>query len=211
MQTDKWTDPAHAHQYLDRADTIPHRKEGEAVLVEHLPENVGRILDLGTGNGRLAAIVLAARPGCSALVVDFSPAMLEAARARFAEVDEVEVGDHDLSESLPRDWGRFDAVVSSFAIHHVSHDRKASLCTEIFEALEPGGVFLNLEHVTSPTAELHRQFMEAMGSPKEDATNVLTSVEENLSWLSDAGFTDVDCGWKWRELALLVARKPSDV
>ncbi|MFN8105821.1 MAG: methyltransferase domain-containing protein [Acidimicrobiia bacterium] len=208
MHTNEWTDPDHAHRYLDRADTIPHRKEGEAVLVEHLPATVRRILDLGTGNGRLMAIVSSARPGCTGLAVDFSPTMLAAATERFAEDDGVEVERHDFGASLPDAWGRFDAVVSSFAIHHVPHARKATLYAEILDVLERDGVFLNLEHVTSPTPELHRQFMEAMGSPAEDPSNVLASVEENLSWLRAAGFVDVDCGWKWRELALLVARRP---
>lgn len=209
MNENRWVAADHVHSYLERADSIPHRREGEAVFVEHLPARVERILDLGTGNGRLAAIVIDARPGCTGLAVDFSPTMLDEARARFAGSDLVEVVHHDLADTLPREWGTFDAVVSSFAIHHLPDTRKASICAEAFALLRPGGVFLNLEHVSSPTPELHRQFMEAMGSQSEDPSNVLASVEDSLAWLRDAGFTDVDCAWKWRELALLVARVPS--
>ena len=52
-----WSDELHAVQYLDRADTIPHRSEGEAALLEWLPRPLECVLDLGTGDGRLLSIV----------------------------------------------------------------------------------------------------------------------------------------------------------
>ena len=114
------------------------------------------------------------------------------------------VVEHDLDMPLP-DWGPFDAVVSGFAIHHVSDERKRALYREVFGILGPGGVFLNLEHVASPTPELHDGFLYAIGSSPEgdDPSNKLAPVADQLAWLRDAGFGQVDCHWKWRELALL--------
>lgn len=89
--------------------------------------------------------------------LDFSELMLEAARERFADVERIELVQHDLADPLPA-LGRFDAVVSSFAIHHLEHRRKRSLYGEVFDLLEPGGVFANFEHVASPTHRLHLAF-----------------------------------------------------
>jgi ubiquinone/menaquinone biosynthesis C-methylase UbiE len=208
MNVNLWTSPDHVLDYLGRADSIPHRVEGEATLLECIPATAQRILDLGTGDGRLLALVKRDHPDATAVAIDFSPAMLEAAQKRFRGDSSVEVIPHNLETPLP-ELGKFDAVVSSFAIHHLVHERKRSLYAEVFQVLGPGGVFCNLEHVASPTLELHEEFLRRIGySPEtEDPSNKLLEMEIQLGWLREIGFVEVDCHWKWRELALLTGRR----
>jgi tRNA (cmo5U34)-methyltransferase len=204
----EWTSPECVARYLDRADEFPRRAEGESVMFEQIPKDARRVLDLGTGDGRLLALLARDRRELVGVGVDFSGVMLDAARERFAGDERVELVRHDLSEPLPA-LGRFDAVVSSFAIHHLEHERKRTLYREVFDLLEPGGVFANFEHVASATARLHLAFFEAIGEPieNEDPSDRLLDVETQLVWLRAIGFDDVDCYWKWMEMALLVGVK----
>ncbi len=203
----EWRTDAHASAYLARADQY-RRDEGEATLWELVPATATRVLDLGTGDGRLLARLRAHCAFAEAVAVDFSPTMLAAARERFAGDRSVTVVEHDLDRSLPDTLGSFDVVVSSFAIHHVEDARKRALYAEVFDRLEPGGLFANLEHVSSPTPRLHERFYSFIDAG-EDPSNKLVPVDVQLAWLRDIGFDDVDCYWKWRELALLAGVKPS--
>lgn len=209
-----WTSADHAESYLASSDTIPHRTEGEAVLLELVPKDARCILDLGTGDGRLLSLLKIDRPLLVSIGVDFSETMLSSAKKRFANDAKTQIIAHNLNEQLPVtliEDGRFDAVVSSFAIHHLTHPRKRSLDSEIFDLLEPDGIFCNLEHVSSPTPAIHAHFLNAIGmtDTPEDPSNKLLDVETQLAWLREIGFADVDCYWKWLELALLVGRKPN--
>jgi tRNA (cmo5U34)-methyltransferase len=203
-----WRSPTHALDYLARADAVPHRTEGEGVLLECLPRPLMRVLDLGSGDGRLLALVKRAHPEAQAVAIDFSVTMIDRLRARFAADPSVSVIVHDMDNPLPASLGAFDAIVSSFAIHHLPHERKRAIYAEVYHLLAPRGVFCNLEHVASPTTALHEQFVAlAVGPGKEDPSNKLLDVETQLAWLRAIGFVDVDCHWKWRELALLAGTR----
>jgi tRNA (cmo5U34)-methyltransferase len=211
MPAEEWTTAEHVDRYLARADEFPRRAEGESVLLEQVPQDAGRILDLGTGDGRLLTLLQVDRPTMSGVGLDFSEVMLTAARERFAGDERIELVEHDLSEPLP-ELGGFDAIVSSFAIHHLEHERKHSLYGEAFDLLEPGGIFANFEHVASPTHRLHLAFFAAIEEPieNEDPSDRLLDVETQLGWLRKCGFDEVDCYWKWLEMALLIGVKPKE-
>lgn len=207
----EWQTVDHALRYLARADKLPHRTEGEKALLDQIPPNAKRVLDLGTGDGRLLALVKIQNIGVEGVALDFSEPMLKGAKKRFENDRQVSLVKHDFSLPLPaKDLGCFDAVVSSLAIHHLVDERKKQLYTEIFNLLNPKGVFCNLEHVSSPTENIHLQFLSAIGwTPEtEDPSNKLLDVETQLQWLRQIGYVDVDCYWKWREIAVLAGYKP---
>jgi SAM-dependent methyltransferase len=211
MSVNLWVDAEHALVYLRTRDTIPHRVDALEVLCELLPAEVDRVLDLGTGDGSTLALVLAARPGATGVGLDFGEEMLQRARERFAGDARVAIEHHDLEDRLQERLGTFDVVVSSFAIHHVDPARQRALYGEVLEVLDPGGVFVNAEHVASPTEALHKQFLRALHGRDDvdDPSNRLVAVEQHVEWLRDLGFVDADCFWKWRELAVLAGTRPA--
>jgi tRNA (cmo5U34)-methyltransferase len=195
------------------------------------------VLDLGCGNGILGRFLLTRFPSARGLFLDFSDPMLDAARGSTESIPQATVEKADFGcpdwTKIAKCHGPFDIVVSGFAIHHQSDDRKKGLYGEIFDLLTPGGVFLNLEHVASATESgeelfddffvdyLHRfhgktdqeSNREAIADeyyhrPDKEA-NILASVEEQCQWLRQIGFADVDCFFKVFELALFGGRRTS--
>ena len=188
-----------------------------------------RILDLGSGDGILLATLLETFPNAKGVAVDFSPLMLEQARQRLSKFGKrATTLEADLQNSA---WKNslevpFNVIVSGFAIHHLPDERKRALYQEIYDLLADGGVFLNSEHVASSTPRGEQMFDDAMTTHlyqrrkekgeevtleqvrrdfmerPDRAANILALVEDQCRWLRDIGFRDVDCFWKYFELAI---------
>ncbi len=221
----------------ERSLLIPDRARQLDVLlrvVRHACPQGRRLVDLGAGDGILLAALLEAFPQTSGLAVDFSPLMLEQARQRLSPFGKrATTLEADLQN--PR-WksalaGPFDVIVSGFAIHHLPDERKRTLYREIHGLLAAGGVFLNCEHVASTTPRIEQMFDDAMtehlyqrrkekGEPvtpeqvrqeflqrPDRAANILALVEDQCRWLRQIGFRDVDCFWKYFELAIFGGMK----
>jgi tRNA (cmo5U34)-methyltransferase len=232
-----WKRDEVAAAYLDRRRAIPlWREQGDVMrtLLTRAPRRVERFLDLGTGDGYLAELVLDACDGSRAELVDFSQPMLDAAAARLERSpDRWHAVEADLStpawlDALPA--GGYDAVVSSFCIHHLDHERKRALYRELLELLNPGGLFLNWEHVeTAPlgTGLFDHAMVQGLSrlqpgrSPDEVAReyrerpdaleNKLLDVRTQCAWLREAGFEGVDVFFKWIELAIFGGTKKGAV
>lgn len=198
-----WRNSGCVADYLARE--IPHRAIAESMLLEALPARVERFIDLGTGDGRLIALLRDRYPHARAIGIDFSKPMLDRAGERFAADSSIELHEHDLAETLPCE-APVDAVVSALAIHHLEDDRKRSLFREIHSLLAPEGIFVNLDLVKSSSQAQHERFRRAIGRQQDDPADRLAVLCTQLDWLREAGYRDVECQFKWLELAVIVAR-----
>ena len=193
---------------------------------------IRRFLDLGCGDGVLSAAILGRHPQAEGVLVDFSAPMLEAARSRFAQQSgsvrfaNVDYGLASWTRSVEED-GPYDAVVSGYSIHHQPDIRKREVYTEVFGLLRRGGIFINVEHVSSASKwveslndelfidHLHRGHAGASRSEvaetyyhrPDKAANILAPVEMQCQWLREIGFIDVDCYLKVFELAVFGGRR----
>lgn len=180
------------------------------------------VLDLGAGTGLLSLLVAAAVPGVRLTLVDAAPAMLAVARDHLRDRDvphRTVVA--DLADPLPA--GRYDAVVSALAIHHLDDDGKRALYRRAADALVPGGVFVNAEQVAGPTPALDRRYDEVwtariteLGSDADEIAAARermrhdrpAPVADQCRWLTDAGLADVDCFFKEWRFAVFGGRRP---
>lgn len=206
----EWSDPQRVSDYLARE--IPHRDLAEALLLEALPARIELFADLGAGDGRLLALVRHHHPEARGLGLEISAPMLARGRERFRADASIELHEHDLADPLTnlaplREAVPPEAIVSALAIHHLADERKRSLFAEIHDLLGAGGVFVNFDLVSSPTPELHERFRRAIGRERDDPSDRLAGLADQLEWLHDAGFATVDCRFKWRELTLFVATR----
>ncbi len=229
-----WKSESVVAKYLDRKDSRPFLQEQIEVmlrLIKHLCRPVHRFMDLGCGDGILAAVIVGNYPGSTAILADHSPPMLEAAREKLQ-------GLHGSAHFCPVDYSNaewirsiaqhspFDLVVSGFSIHHQPDERKRQIYSEIFDLLEPGGMFVNMEHVASstpriselwdriridafcdfsvqrgeekPRAVIEKEYFER---PEREADR-FTSVVTQCEWLREIGYKDVDCFFKYFEFAV---------
>jgi tRNA (cmo5U34)-methyltransferase len=202
---------AHASTYdKQRRRLIPCYDDfyGTAVDALRTPKN---LLDLGAGTGLLSRHVRDRHPDARLTLTDSATAMLDGARRRFG--DSATYVEADLVDTLPA--GPWCAVVSALAIHHLSDDDKRDLFARVRRVLKPGGVFVNAEQVAgaTPYFEACNEAWHRRGVPASDWAAALdrmkhdrcATVEDQLSWLREAGFADADCVFKHHRFAVFVA------
>jgi hypothetical protein len=119
--------------------------------------------------------------------------------------------------------GSYGAAVSSYAIHHLTSERKRGLFAELYALLEPGAMFVNIdvvkiagpldglfdEEILARAAVLHPDAGHDHGEPFDDHSEDRPDpAGDQLEWLGEAGFTDVELHFKWAEGAIFGATKP---
>ena len=91
MSHTKPDDPSHwltswrVRQYLNRANNIPTEVMGNRFYSDFIPMSTRRILDLGTGDGRLIKLLRQKIPNIKCIAMDFSPHMLKILRRLYED------------------------------------------------------------------------------------------------------------------------------
>ncbi|HIU75277.1 MAG TPA: class I SAM-dependent methyltransferase [Candidatus Pelethocola excrementipullorum] len=98
-----------------------------------------RVLDVGFGTGVLTKRLY--DDGHEIYGVDFSEKMIEIAGEKMPEAKLV---CSDFVKGLPRELEkiRFDFIITTYAIHHLTDREKVSFITQLLNCLEKGGVIL---------------------------------------------------------------------
>lgn len=193
-------------------------------------------LDLGCGDGFVGNFIFELFPDAKGVFLDGSAEMISKAKMN-GQSSNTSFVVQDFSEP---DWRQslgsstsFDLIVSGYSIHHIENEQKKRLFNDIYQLLNPGGLFLNLEHVSSPSENLvdlfenlfddrmmeyqkdindektREEIREMYHDPEHELLNKLESVELQCEWLRDIGFREVDCYLKIFELALFGGVKGS--
>lgn len=203
---------------------FPRYTEMLWALINYLPE--GRqfrsILDLGCGTGNLSALIHKAFPEASLHVVDISKDSLDVCQSRLDSSGSLVCDQQDFG-SVDYKHSSFDLVVSSIAIHHLDSAGKQLLFERIYQWLTDDGVLCFADQCAGATPDLNARHMENWKQLSSDAGSTSSEWEmwmqhqaehdhhdtlgQQLQWLKEAGFTVVDCPWRYLLWSVIQARK----
>jgi tRNA (cmo5U34)-methyltransferase len=235
FENSHWSDSGFAQEYRDQADGyVPERRrliEIAQSLYSHLAKGgqPRRILDLGCGDGLMVQELLKVDKGIDATLVDGSQEMLKAAGMRLARFDRKHLIHASFQDLLAQDplQNTFCFVLSSLAIHHLVMAEKEAMFEYVHRHMDPGGFFLNIDVVLSPTDNLEKWYLalwqewidaHTAGSKKASLLPVPQQYKDNLDntpdpllpqlqSLTSIGFENVDCYYKYGIFAMFGGSK----
>ena len=169
------------------------------------------VLDLGAGTGLFSKHVLDKYPQANFVLYDLADKMMDVARERFCKQHlqfKYIIGDYRALQ-VTRE---FDLVISSLSIHHLTDNEKSLLFGSVYKVLRKGGVFINIDQVRGETAylrDLYRDHwlaqVKRMGASEEHIRESIDRrktydqdalLADQIQWLKEAGFVNVDCVYK---------------
>ncbi len=200
---------------------IPHYQEQNEIIRKLLTIDKPdlKALDLGCGTGILAQILLQQFLQCQVTGFDLSDNMLKVCADKlkvYANRLMLQQGNFAVDEI----GSGYDLVLSGLAIHHLEDNDKQLLYHRIYDSLNPGGLFINRDivisvspHLTDLYEKLWCEYIRANGEDdvkwfaeylEEDRP---ASLEIQLKWLQEAGFSDVVCHWRYLNFAIFGGHK----
>lgn len=202
---------------------IPNYRQMVDVLVSILPfptEQAFSVIDLGCGTGTISKKIKDFFPNAKLTCVDIAKNMLDIASAKNGP-DTILIHADFNSFKFPQ---KYDAIVSSLALHHLEKDEdKEAFYSRIHKALNNGGIFVNLDVVTSGDAFLQQiylqkwkdymvsntsvQEVENKWLPNYYAEDRPVSLARHFEMLENSGFDMIDVVYKNYNYAVYCARK----
>ncbi len=144
----------------------PNRHRMVRVALDLLPFESQReflALDLGSGTGFFTQRLLEKFPNARVIAVDGARSIVEAATERLgpqARRVDFRTGDFRALDRLLKPEENVAAVVSAYALHHVTHAAKVAIIRRCLEFLEPGGWFLNADLIVAESEHLETRIQE---------------------------------------------------
>jgi tRNA (cmo5U34)-methyltransferase len=192
---------------------IPHYNESIEALVNSIPfeeTKAIKVLDLGCGTGTVTKYIKDIYENATITALDLSPKMIGIAKKKLREYKKIDflVGDFFVFDFKKG----YDVVVSSLAIHHIDAKGKKTLYQRIHDILNDGGVFYNNDRIIGANEDIERlnnlQFLENLKNhyDEEKIKEIYESADENdspsqlfeqLKWLEEIGFKNIDVVWKY--------------
>jgi ubiquinone/menaquinone biosynthesis C-methylase UbiE len=139
LVTTHWNEFATGYDPIMSSD--PAYRDLLTRIVQRVPADARTILDLGCGTGALTKLCHLVHRNAEIVGLDPATKMLEEARVRIAS-PKVRFEEGSAADLSMFPSHSFDAVVSNFALHHLSHDDKKVCAHEVFRVLRPGGWFI---------------------------------------------------------------------
>ncbi len=205
-------------------ERVPYYKEMLGTIVNLLSFTGKRnisVLDLGTGTGTLTFLIKKTFPAAKITCMDIAPQMLEMAKKKLGGFPGIKYQQADLIDYKFR--GKYNAVVSSLAFHHMAPDgKKLAFYRKLYRALKPGGIFLNADIILADNKKMQDLYMKKWGEfilrnlPETDMKENLkryyredrpNKLNIELDWLKKAGFSSVDVHFKYYNFAVYGAVK----
>lgn len=205
---------------------IPYYPQMLEALVAALPFERAtpiHVIDLGCGTGSIARHIKGTYPEATITCVDIAENMLGMARGKLGSGPDVR---YQLANFQTYEFdAKYDAVVSSLALHHLVTDSdKQAFYRKAYGSLVPGGVFYNADVILGSSDYLQKIYMykwkgfmkrhvseeeiEQKWIPKYYEEDRPAKLMEQLVWLKEIGLVDVDVLWKYYNFAVYGGRKP---
>ena len=180
----------------------------------------GRVIDLGAGTGLLTYFWYQHFPETEYVLVDIADEMLEVARRRFLNLDNVSYQTIDYIRELPEQ--NCDAVISALSIHHLENLEKQELFSRIYDKLPEQGLFINYDQFCAGQPQMndwYDTFWESglfrSGLSEKDIASWQErrkldrecSVEQETEMLEKSGFRIVKCVYTYQKFSVIVAVK----